>query len=50
MPTQTRMERLRQRLEALGLKRRELWAHDLDWPAIKALADRLRKRREKESK
>jgi len=28
-----------------GLKRFELWAHPLDWPAIKRLAERLAKRR-----
>ena len=33
--------------EAQGLRRLELYAHSDDWPAIKALADRLAKRRAK---
>ena len=30
-----------------GIERREVYAHSEDWPAIKALADRLTKRRAK---
>ena len=33
--------------DALGLRRLELYAHPDDWPAIKALADRLAKRKAK---
>lgn len=29
-----------------GLERHEVWAHPLDWPAIKRLAERLMKRRQ----
>jgi hypothetical protein len=29
----------------VGLKRLELWAHPLDWPAIKRYVGRLMKRR-----
>ena len=31
--------------DALGLKRLELYAHPDDWPAIKALAEKLQRRR-----
>ena len=33
--------------DALGLKRLELYAHPDDWPAIKALAEKLQRRRAK---
>jgi hypothetical protein len=33
--------------DALGLKRLELYAHPEDWPAIKALAEKLQRRRAK---
>ena len=36
----------RERQRRAGLKRRELLAHDEDWPQIRRLAERLRKRRE----
>ena len=32
---------------ALGLRRLELYAHPDDWPAIKALAENLQRRRAK---
>ena len=35
------MKKTRDNREVLGIKRRELAAHDEDWPKIKALADRL---------
>jgi len=45
-----RVAALRERAAALGLKRLELYAHPEDWVAIKALADKLKKRREKAAK
>ena len=40
-----RVATLRAARDALGLKRLELYAHPDDWPAIKALAERLQKKR-----
>ena len=40
-----RVAKLRADRDALGLKRLELYAHPEDWPAIKALAEKLQKRR-----
>ena len=40
------VEQARERQRRAGLKRRELLAHDDDWPQIRRLAERLRKRRE----
>jgi hypothetical protein len=45
-----RVAALRERAAALGLKRREIYAHDDDWPAIKTLAEKLQKRRGKAEK
>jgi len=45
-----RVAALRERAAAVGLKRLELYAHPEDWVAIKALADKLKKRREKAAK
>ena len=45
-PTQ-RVQALRADRETLGQKRREVYAHDDDWPAIKALAEKLQRRRAK---
>lgn len=45
-----RVAALRERAAALGLKRLEIYAHPEDWVAIKALAARLLKRREKAAK
>ena len=42
-----RTARLRYLRTAAGLRRLELWAHPLDWPSIKRLALRMRKRRER---
>ena len=42
-----RVAKLRIGREAQSLRRLELYAHPDDWPAIKALADRLAKRRAK---
>ena len=47
-PAKTTAERvaaLRAARDALGLKRLELYAHPEDWPAIKALAEKLQRRR-----
>jgi predicted component of type VI protein secretion system len=49
-PAKTGAERvaaLRAARHALGLKRLELYAHPEDWPAIKALAERLQRKRTK---
>jgi len=49
-PAKTTAERvaaLRAARESLGLKRLELYAHPEDWPAIKALAEKLQRRRAK---
>ena len=46
-PAKTTAERvaaLRAARDALGLKRLELYAHPDDWPAIKALAEKLQRR------
>jgi len=45
-PTE-RVQKLRSDRDALGLRRLELSAHPDDWPAIKALAEKLQKRRAK---
>ena len=45
--TAKRVDELRERREALGLKRRELYAHDDDWAQIVKLAMRLQMKRTK---
>lgn len=45
--TAERVAALRVARDALGLKRLELYAHPEDWPAIKALAERLQRKRAK---
>jgi predicted component of type VI protein secretion system len=42
-----RVEKLRAARDALGLKRLELYAHPEDWRAIKALAEKLARKRAK---
>lgn len=42
-----RVAKLRADRDALGLKRLELYAHPEDWPVIKALAEKLQRRRAK---
>lgn len=42
-----RVAALRARRDALGLKRLDLYAHPSDWPAIKALAEKLQRKRAK---
>ena len=39
--TSERVQAMRAARDALGLKRLELYAHPEDWPAIKALAEKL---------
>ncbi len=49
-PAKTTAERvaaLRAARDALGLKRLELYAHPDDWEAIKALAEKLQRKRAK---
>ena len=45
--TSERVEKLRKEREALGLKRREMYAHDDDWPKLQELAAKLQRRRER---
>ena len=45
--TSERVQAMRAARDALGLKRLELYAHPEDWPQIKALADKLQRRRAK---
>ena len=45
--TSERVQAMRAARDALGLKRLELYAHPDDWPAIKALADKLQRKRAK---
>lgn len=45
--TAERVAALRAARDALGLKRREVYAHDDDWPAIQALAVKLQRKRER---
>lgn len=48
--TNERVEKLRQEREALGLRRRELYAHDDDWPKLQELAAKLQRKRERDAK
>lgn len=43
--TSERVEALRADRKAQGLKRMELYAHPEDWPAIKALAEKIQRKR-----
>ena len=45
-----RVEKLRQEREDLGLKRRELYAHDDDWPKLQEFASKLQRKRERNAK
>ena len=45
--TAERVAALRAARDAMGLKRLELYAHPEDWPAIKALTEKLQRRRAK---
>ncbi len=48
--TSKRVEKMRQEREAIGLRRRELYAHDDDWPKLQELAAKLQRKRERLSK
>jgi len=48
--TTERVAAMRSARDAAGLKRLELYAHPDDWPAIKALAERLQARRQRRDK
>lgn len=48
--TSERVQAMRAARETLGLRRLELYAHPDDWPAIKALAERLARKRAKLAK
>lgn len=43
--TSERVEKLRQEREALGLRRRELYAHDDDWPKLQESAAKMQRKR-----
>lgn len=43
--TTERVTAYRARLAAIGLKKREVYLHDEDWPAVRDLADSLTDRR-----
>ena len=45
--TSERVDKLRAARAILGLKRLELYAHQEDWPAIKAIAAKLARKRQK---
>ena len=45
--TSERVQAMRAARDAQGLKRLELYAHPEDWPAIKALAEKLQRKRAK---
>lgn len=45
-----RVEALRKRREALGLKRRELHVHNDDWPKVREVASKLLREREEQTK
>ena len=48
--TAERVAAMRAARDALGLKRLDLYAHPDDWPAIKALAAKLQRKRERDAK
>lgn len=48
--TRERVEALRKRRDLLGLRRLEIYAHPDDWEGIKALAERLQRKRERAAK
>jgi hypothetical protein len=48
--TAERVAALRAGRDAAGLKRLDLYAHPDDWPAIKELAAKLQRRRERAAK
>ncbi len=52
--TGERVEKLRKERAALGLKRKEVYVHDDDWPQVQvqvlALAEKLQRKRERDAK
>lgn len=50
LTTTQRVDKLRQEREALGLRRRELYAHEDDWPKLQELAAKLQRKRERNAK
>ena len=48
--TAERVAALRAARDALGLRRRELYAHDDDWPKLQELAAKLQRKRERDAK
>ena len=48
--TSERVEKMRQEREAIGLRRRELYAHDDDWPKVREVASKLLREREEQTK
>jgi hypothetical protein len=42
-----RVDKLRKERAALGLKRKDVYVHDDDWPQVQALAEKLQRRRAK---
>lgn len=48
--TSERVAAMRAARDALGLNRLELYAHPDDWPAIKALAEKLQRKRSRLAK
>jgi hypothetical protein len=45
--TSERVDKMRKERAALGLKRKEVYVHDDDWPQVLALAEKLQRRRAK---
>ncbi len=45
-----RKRKERERKAELGLVRRDVWAHPGDWPEIRTLEEKLKKKREKANK
>ncbi|MGL4649002.1 MAG: hypothetical protein ACRC1H_06325 [Caldilineaceae bacterium] len=48
--TGERVDKLRKERAALGLKRKEVYVHDEDWPQVLALAEKLQRKRERDAK
>ena len=40
-----RVDKMRKEREALGIKRRDVYVHDEDWPLVRQYARKLQKRR-----
>lgn len=48
--TGQRVEKLRQKREAIGIRRRELYAHEDDWPKLQELSAKLQRKRQRTAK